>query len=208
MTSRTPVYVATGFLDAGKTRLLNGVLRRRLAEGVRPLVLQFESGEEALLPLPSSGASAVSFHRPARRLRFFIRLFARRPGVGVFRREFARSAGERAVRVRQMERRRVAPAVRTDDGGRRDHRAKRGLLPPCRAEGDGARRRVRGQERASYRRLRHRNGVGARARLYLSVGYREPAHRGHAERNPPAFSSAGSVTETIPSSRHAGAPNA
>jgi len=56
MTSRTPVYVATGFLDAGKTRLLNGVLRRRLAEGVRPLVLQFESGEEALLPLPSSGA--------------------------------------------------------------------------------------------------------------------------------------------------------
>lgn len=56
MTSRTPVYVATGFLDAGKTRLLNGVLRRRLAEGVRPLVLQFESGEDALLPLPSSGA--------------------------------------------------------------------------------------------------------------------------------------------------------
>jgi uncharacterized membrane protein YraQ (UPF0718 family) len=43
-----PVYVVTGFLDAGKTTFLNNLLNKRDRRDVRTLVLQFEAGEEAL----------------------------------------------------------------------------------------------------------------------------------------------------------------
>lgn len=41
-----PVYVVTGFLDAGKTTFLNRTLNRRDWESVKMLLIQFESGEE------------------------------------------------------------------------------------------------------------------------------------------------------------------
>lgn len=41
-----PVYVVTGFLDAGKTSLLNSILNRHSWRSIRTLVIQFESGEE------------------------------------------------------------------------------------------------------------------------------------------------------------------
>ena len=41
-----PVYVVTGFLDAGKTTFLNHLLNRRDWRDVRMIVIQFESGEE------------------------------------------------------------------------------------------------------------------------------------------------------------------
>lgn len=41
-----PVYVVTGFLDAGKTTFLNTLLNRRDWRDIRILVIQFESGEE------------------------------------------------------------------------------------------------------------------------------------------------------------------
>ncbi len=41
-----PVYVVTGFLDAGKTTFLNNLLNRRDWRDVEILVVQFESGEE------------------------------------------------------------------------------------------------------------------------------------------------------------------
>ncbi|MFA9381251.1 MAG: permease [Acetanaerobacterium sp.] len=43
-----PIYVVTGFLDAGKTTLLNNLLSLPRTESIRRLVIQFESGEEAL----------------------------------------------------------------------------------------------------------------------------------------------------------------
>ncbi len=41
-----PVYVVSGFLDAGKTSLLNMLLGRRLSKGSEFLLIQFEHGEE------------------------------------------------------------------------------------------------------------------------------------------------------------------
>jgi len=41
-----PVYVVTGFLDAGKTTFLDNLLNRRDWQNVKILVIQFESGEE------------------------------------------------------------------------------------------------------------------------------------------------------------------
>lgn len=41
-----PIYVVTGFLDAGKTTLLNKLLNNLELRDVQILVLQFESGEE------------------------------------------------------------------------------------------------------------------------------------------------------------------
>jgi len=41
-----PVYVVTGFLDAGKTTFLNGLLGRHNWRDVQTLVIQFETGEE------------------------------------------------------------------------------------------------------------------------------------------------------------------
>jgi len=41
-----PVYVVTGFLDAGKTTLLNILLNNRELRDAQMLILQFESGEE------------------------------------------------------------------------------------------------------------------------------------------------------------------
>ena len=41
-----PVYVVTGFLDAGKTTFLNNLLSRKDWRDVRILVAQFEAGEE------------------------------------------------------------------------------------------------------------------------------------------------------------------
>ncbi len=43
---RIPVYIVTGFLDAGKTTFLNNLLSRRDRRDVKVLVLQFESGEQ------------------------------------------------------------------------------------------------------------------------------------------------------------------
>ena len=42
---RIPTFVLTGFLDAGKTTLLNHVLAQQGSKGMRILVLQFEKGE-------------------------------------------------------------------------------------------------------------------------------------------------------------------
>ncbi|MDO4720874.1 MAG: permease [Peptostreptococcaceae bacterium] len=51
---KRPIYIITGFLDSGKTGLLNEILPKRA--GRSPLVLQFESGEEELVcqepPIP------------------------------------------------------------------------------------------------------------------------------------------------------------
>ncbi len=41
-------YAVTGFLGAGKTSLLNGLLKQRLDDGRRIFLLQFESGEQKL----------------------------------------------------------------------------------------------------------------------------------------------------------------
>ncbi|CDX00087.1 hypothetical protein SDC9_13227 [bioreactor metagenome] len=41
-----PVYVVTGFLDAGKTTFLNNLLNKYSWRDVRAFVIQFESGEE------------------------------------------------------------------------------------------------------------------------------------------------------------------
>jgi uncharacterized membrane protein YraQ (UPF0718 family) len=41
-----PIYVVTGFLDAGKTTLLNKLLNNRKLRDMQMLLLQFESGEE------------------------------------------------------------------------------------------------------------------------------------------------------------------
>ena len=43
---KIPVYVVTGFLDAGKTTLLNRMLNHRALRNVNMLLVQFESGEE------------------------------------------------------------------------------------------------------------------------------------------------------------------
>lgn len=42
-----PVYIVTGFLDAGKTSFLNKLLNRYDWRDIRTLVIQFETGEEA-----------------------------------------------------------------------------------------------------------------------------------------------------------------
>lgn len=52
-----PVYVVTGFLDAGKTTFLNHHLNRRDWRAVRTLVLQFEAGEQALHSRYQNGES-------------------------------------------------------------------------------------------------------------------------------------------------------
>ena len=41
-----PIYVVTGFLDAGKTTFLNNLLNRGDWREIKILVVQFESGEE------------------------------------------------------------------------------------------------------------------------------------------------------------------
>ena len=48
MPEYTPVYVVTGFLDSGKTSLLNQLLSRRLESGHSLCCIQFEQGEQAL----------------------------------------------------------------------------------------------------------------------------------------------------------------
>ncbi|MDR3544082.1 MAG: GTP-binding protein [Desulfosporosinus sp.] len=40
-----PIYVVTGFLDAGKTTALNNLLNKRESREMQMLVIQFESGE-------------------------------------------------------------------------------------------------------------------------------------------------------------------
>lgn len=44
-----PIYVVTGFLDAGKTTLLNKLLNSRKLKDVKMLLLQFESGEQEFI---------------------------------------------------------------------------------------------------------------------------------------------------------------
>ena len=51
---RIPTFVLTGFLDAGKTTVLNHVLAQRGSKDMRILVLQFEQGETELVHLSSS----------------------------------------------------------------------------------------------------------------------------------------------------------
>lgn len=41
-----PIYIVTGFLDAGKTVFMNNLLNRRDWRDIRALVIQFETGEE------------------------------------------------------------------------------------------------------------------------------------------------------------------
>ncbi len=51
-----PVYLFTGFLDAGKTTFIQGTLEdKRFNKGERTLVLQCEEGEEELQPARFSG---------------------------------------------------------------------------------------------------------------------------------------------------------
>ncbi len=51
-----PVYVISGFLDAGKTSLINMLLRRRISEGRALLLIQFEHGvEEPIDNTPRDG---------------------------------------------------------------------------------------------------------------------------------------------------------
>ncbi len=45
-----PVFAVTGFLDAGKTTLLNSLIQSRLREGVSPRCILFEEGEEDPAP--------------------------------------------------------------------------------------------------------------------------------------------------------------
>lgn len=59
-----PVYVVTGFLDAGKTTFLNTLLNRRDWRDVRVLVIQFEAGEEELKSRQKNG-SGISFPKRA-----------------------------------------------------------------------------------------------------------------------------------------------
>ncbi len=44
---RTPIYVITGFLDAGKTTFLNSILNKWECRDLKILLMQFESGEES-----------------------------------------------------------------------------------------------------------------------------------------------------------------
>lgn len=60
-----PVYVITGFLDAGKTTFLNEALRRRVAEGCSVCCLQFEQGEQSL---SAAGAEIDSLSFPMRQM--------------------------------------------------------------------------------------------------------------------------------------------
>lgn len=50
-----PVYVVTGFLDAGKTTFLNRLLNKAPWREIPTLVVQFERGEEVF----SAGAPAA-----------------------------------------------------------------------------------------------------------------------------------------------------
>lgn len=52
-----PVYVVEGFLDAGKTSLLNMLMYRRLFRGDNLLLIQFERGEEEPISAPKKGGS-------------------------------------------------------------------------------------------------------------------------------------------------------
>ncbi|WP_294855843.1 permease [uncultured Oscillibacter sp.] len=45
-----PVFAITGFLDAGKTTLLNSLIQSRLREGINPRCILFEEGEEDPAP--------------------------------------------------------------------------------------------------------------------------------------------------------------
>ncbi len=45
---KIPVYVVTGFLDAGKTTFLNRMINHDPWQPLRTLVIQFENGEEQL----------------------------------------------------------------------------------------------------------------------------------------------------------------
>lgn len=54
--SRVPVYVVSGFLDSGKTTLLNDFLKNQDPD-CKILVLQFESGEEELREMPGQIAT-------------------------------------------------------------------------------------------------------------------------------------------------------
>ena len=45
-----PVYLIAGFLDAGKTRFINGILRDGFAAEDRTLLLRCEGGRDGLRP--------------------------------------------------------------------------------------------------------------------------------------------------------------
>ena len=45
-----PVYLIAGFLDAGKTEFINGILRDGFAAEDRTLLLCCEEGETAMIP--------------------------------------------------------------------------------------------------------------------------------------------------------------
>ncbi len=55
-----PVYIVTGFLDAGKTTFLNNLLNRHDWRDVRMLVIQFEAGEEEF-ESQSCNCDSISF---------------------------------------------------------------------------------------------------------------------------------------------------
>ena len=57
---KVATYIATGFLDAGKTTLVNDILAQQGSRDMHILVLQFEQGEEELV-LPHANIVARSF---------------------------------------------------------------------------------------------------------------------------------------------------
>ena len=68
MPEYTPVYVVTGFLDSGKTSLLNRLLSRRLESGHSLCCIQFEQGEQALEQDLIDRGNLDLLHFPVRKL--------------------------------------------------------------------------------------------------------------------------------------------
>ena len=68
MPEYTPVYVVTGFLDSGKTSLLNQLLSRRLESGHSLCCIQFEQGEQALEQDLIDRGNLDLLHFPVRKL--------------------------------------------------------------------------------------------------------------------------------------------
>ena len=58
--SRIPLYLITGFLDAGKTQFINGALEDGLAATDRTLLLCCEEGEEEYDPLQMRNVTVVN----------------------------------------------------------------------------------------------------------------------------------------------------
>ncbi|MFQ9052061.1 MAG: hypothetical protein ACLR5H_01715 [Oscillospiraceae bacterium] len=59
-----PVYLITGFLDAGKTDFINGILKDGFAAEDRTLLLCCEEGRRSTTPNPCSTSSPTPWTTP------------------------------------------------------------------------------------------------------------------------------------------------